>query len=91
MVIPDESSPHSHNQLSLSLFDSAAHGKMKSTSDDKSDFGTSATCFTTENHANSLFIDPRLLIALRSPVLYENLFEKYKPLLNMCKYYASLF
>jgi hypothetical protein len=46
---------------------------------------------TDGNHVDSIFIDPRLLIALRSPVLYEDLFGKYEQLLNMCKDYISLF
>jgi hypothetical protein len=45
---------------------------------------------TDGNHIDSIFIDPRLLIA-SSPVLYEDIFGKYEQLLNMCKDYISLF
>lgn len=85
MANPDEHFLHRPNQLSLSPIDNADPEKAKSSSEDHTDCGTMAMFSTAENHANSMFIDPRLLIALRSPVLYEDLFGKYEPLLNMCK------
>lgn len=85
---------HSHQspiQVNLPPTDNTDHEKTMSSNKDHNDCGTVAMSSTAKNHVTSMFIDPRLLIALRSPVLYEDLFGKYEQLLNMCKNYISLF
>lgn len=71
--------------------DSTDHEKTRPSNEGHNDCATMAMSSTAGNHVDSMFIDPRLLVALRTPVLYEDLFGKYKPLLNMCKDYVSPF
>lgn len=65
----------------LSPPDPAGHGETKLDSEGDN------YCISPilENRVKTRFIDPRLLTALRSPVLYEDLFDKFEPLLNMCE------
>jgi hypothetical protein len=54
-----------------------------SSDDVVNDWGTLTTSAATSS--NPMFIDPRHLIVLTSPVLHQDLFEKFEPLLRMCK------